>query len=103
MPETINLTPTWTGLLPQLLEAYTYLATKQDRTEDEADNLRILRDEFIKMSQGADMMNQSADFIESVYELAFGDDAISKEYTNEVLERLGEMTLPTAGEAKQCD
>jgi hypothetical protein len=75
-----------------MLEAYTYFAMKPNRTEDEADHLRVLRDEFIKMARGADRMNVFADFIEDVYEIAFGDDAINRDYTNdEVLERLSEI------------
>ena len=90
-PEAEVVTPTWMGLLPSILQAYSQLSNLDDPTHDELDNLRVLRGELSRMARGADMMNEHADFIERVYELAFGDNAINRNFTDEeVLESLTE-------------
>ena len=62
-PEAEVVTPTWTALLPSLLEAYSFLNSQPKPTAEQAENLGVLRDEFIKMAHGADMMNKYSDFI----------------------------------------
>lgn len=91
--KTVDATPAWSELLPTLMEAYTYLSTKQDSTEKDSENLDILREEFTKMAKGADMMNEYVVFIQNVFEIAFGDDALNKDYTKqEVLDKLDEFS-----------
>ena len=83
--------PSWMALLPSILQAYSHLSNLDDTTHDQDWKLRELRGELSRMARGADMMNEHADFIERVYELAFGDNAINREFTDEeVLERLAE-------------
>tara|TARA_B100000519_G_scaffold135596_1_gene117153 strand:+ start:2190 stop:2444 length:255 start_codon:yes stop_codon:yes gene_type:complete len=79
------------GLLYSMLQAYSHLSNLDDPTHDELDNLRIMGGELSRMARAADRMNESSDFIERVYELAFGDNAINRGFTDEeVLERLTE-------------
>jgi len=85
--------PAWLEVLPMLMEAHTFLTTKQDSTEEDSEKLSILREELTKMARSADMMNEYAVFIQNVFEIAFGDDAINKDYTNqEVLDKLDEFS-----------
>ena len=85
--------PAWLEVLPLLMEAHTFLTTKEDSTEEDSKNLSILREELTKMAKSADMMNEYAVFIKNVFEIAFGDDAINKDYTNqEVLDKLDEFS-----------
>ena len=85
--------PAWSEVLPMLMEAHTFLTTKEDSTEQDSENLSILREELTKMARSADMMNEYAVFIKNVFEIAFGDDAINKDYSNqEVLDKLDEFS-----------
>lgn len=90
-PEAEIVTPTWTALLPSLLEAYSFLNSQTQPTAEQAENLSVLRDEFIKMAHGADMMNKYSDFIQQVYLIAFGCDCDDKT-DEDVLKRLTEIT-----------
>jgi len=91
--ETVDLAPAWSEILPSLLEAYSFLNSKTEPTGEQTENLSILREEFTKMARGADMMNEYFDFIQNVFEIAFGDDALNKDYTNqEVLDKLDEFS-----------
>ena len=101
-PEAEVVTPTWTALLPSLLEAYSFLNSQTKPTAEQAENLGVLRDEFIKMAHGADMMNKYSDFINEVYLIAFGCDCDDKT-DEDVLKRLTEMTSTIHSEAQQCD
>lgn len=93
-PEAEVVTPTWMGLLPSILQAYSHLSNIDDPTHDELDNLRVLRGELSRMARGADMMNESSDFINEVYVIAFGcdcDDKSDEDVLRELRERTGTL------------
>lgn len=50
--QTIDMTPTWRGLLPLMLELW---QTKKVRN---ADDLQLLKKEFAKMAEAADKWNE---------------------------------------------
>ena len=91
--KTVDVTPSWVETLPLLMRCHAFLVMKEDSAEEDSKNLDILREELTKMAQGADMMNEYAVFIQNVFEIAFGDDAMNKDYTKqEVLDKLDEFS-----------
>lgn len=56
--ETIDLTPTWSGILPAMLEIHRTLSGKVNPSPDEAAALADIRREFSRMARAADAFNQ---------------------------------------------
>ena len=65
-PETIDLTPTWAGILPAILHAYgqTYIGGEGDgavghEVLERLDTRNSLHDELKRMAKAADLLNEA--------------------------------------------
>lgn len=57
--QTIDLTPTWSAVLPMMLEMYCQFNEIGNRNKDQNEALAGLRQEFTNMAKAADAYNES--------------------------------------------
>jgi hypothetical protein len=83
-PQTIDLTPTWSGILPALLAVVDNLGNKPHLSTGEAQSLREAKLNLTKMSVMADQFKTALRHLDTAYTCAEASDVMSETDVDEI-------------------